>query len=60
MPGPWWREWCATESEPGRYEVKGSAFTSPLTRAAPPLANDANATMRDDDTGFRCVSTPAE
>jgi formylglycine-generating enzyme required for sulfatase activity len=53
-------EWCATESEPGRHELKGSAFTSPFTRAAPSLFNDANATMRDNDTGFRCVSPAPE
>ena len=29
-------EWCATESESGRHELKGSAFRSPFTRAAPP------------------------
>ncbi|MFF4038379.1 SUMF1/EgtB/PvdO family nonheme iron enzyme [Streptomyces sp. NPDC001816] len=28
-------EWCGTETEPGRHELKGSAFTSPFTRAAP-------------------------
>ncbi|GGZ82067.1 hypothetical protein GCM10010389_19980 [Streptomyces echinoruber] len=55
MCGNTW-EWCATESAPGRYELKGSAFTSPFTRAAPSLRNDANATMSDNDTGFRCVS----
>jgi formylglycine-generating enzyme required for sulfatase activity len=55
MCGNTW-EWCATESEPGRHELKGSAFTSPFTRAAPSLFNDANATMSDNDTGFRCVS----
>ncbi|MFF5020254.1 SUMF1/EgtB/PvdO family nonheme iron enzyme [Streptomyces sp. NPDC001165] len=49
-------EWCATETEPGRHELKGSAFTSPFTRAAPALINDANATMSDNDTGFRCIS----
>ncbi|TQL23564.1 formylglycine-generating enzyme required for sulfatase activity [Streptomyces sp. SLBN-134] len=59
MCGNTW-EWCATESEPGRHELKGSAFTSPFTRAAPSLTNDANDTMRDNDTGFRCVSTAAE
>lgn len=45
------------EVEPARYELKGSAFTSPFTRAAPALMNDANATMLDNDTGFRCVSS---
>lgn len=56
MYGNTW-EWCATESEPDRYELKGRAFTRPFTRAAPSLVNDANATMSDNDTGFRCVST---
>ncbi|MEU2426873.1 SUMF1/EgtB/PvdO family nonheme iron enzyme [Streptomyces sp. NPDC007851] len=45
------------EVEPARYELKGSAFTSPFTRAAPALMNDANATMLDNDTGFRCASS---
>ncbi|MGC8923535.1 SUMF1/EgtB/PvdO family nonheme iron enzyme [Streptomyces griseoaurantiacus] len=48
-------EWCADETQPGRHELKGSAFTSPFTRAAPSLVNDADATMFDNDTGFRCV-----
>lgn len=52
-------EWCSTETEPGRYELKGSAFTSPFTRAAPALFNDANAAMADNDTGFRCVAEKA-
>ncbi|MDA8369059.1 MAG: SUMF1/EgtB/PvdO family nonheme iron enzyme [Nocardiopsaceae bacterium] len=51
-------EWCATETEPGRHELKGSAFTSPFDRARPSAFNDASAKMRDDDTGFRCVSLP--
>lgn len=50
-------EWCRTETEPGRHELKGSAFTSSFTRAAPSAFNDADATMRDDDTGFRCVAS---
>ncbi|MEW2301948.1 SUMF1/EgtB/PvdO family nonheme iron enzyme [Streptomyces sp. NPDC006655] len=45
------------EVEPARYELKGSAFTSPFVRAAPALLNDASATMLDNDTGFRCVSS---
>ena len=52
-------EWCSTESEPGRRELKGSAFTSPFFRVTPSTFNDAPATMLDDDTGFRCV-VPAE
>ncbi|MGC5042467.1 formylglycine-generating enzyme family protein [Streptomyces albidoflavus] len=57
MCGNVW-EWCSTEEEPGngRYHLKGSAFTSPFERAAPSLQNAANATMKDNDTGFRCVA----
>ncbi|MEU5107384.1 SUMF1/EgtB/PvdO family nonheme iron enzyme [Streptomyces sp. NPDC021354] len=53
-------EWCSTEEEPGngRYELKGSAFTSPFDRAAPSLQNAAAAAMKDNDTGFRCISLP--
>lgn len=58
MCGNVW-EWCSTESEPGRYELKGSAFTSPFSRATPSTFNDASADMFDDDTGFRCA-TPYE
>jgi formylglycine-generating enzyme required for sulfatase activity len=49
-------EWCSTETETGRHELKGSAFTSPFDRAAPPTFNDASADMLDDDTGFRCAA----
>jgi formylglycine-generating enzyme required for sulfatase activity len=48
-------EWCATSSTKGRYELKGSAWTSPLFRGEPAAFNDANDFMQDDDTGFRCV-----
>ena len=48
-------EWCSTESFPERYELKGSAFTSPFARATPSAFNDASAEMSDDDTGFRSV-----
>ncbi|TQN32637.1 formylglycine-generating enzyme required for sulfatase activity [Haloactinospora alba] len=58
MCGNVW-EWCATESTPGRYELKGSAFTSPFFRVEPATFNDASSEMLDDDTGFRCV-TPVE
>jgi formylglycine-generating enzyme required for sulfatase activity len=58
MCGNAW-EWCSTESEPGRHELKGSAFTSPFFRCTPSAFNDASEFMLDDDTGFRCVS-PAE
>lgn len=49
-------EWCDTTSEPDRRELKGSAFTSSFSRAAPSFFNDANTDMRDDDTGFRCAT----
>lgn len=58
MCGNTW-EWCSTESEPGRRELKGSAFTSPFFRCTPSAFNDASEFMLDDDTSFRCV-TPAE
>lgn len=48
-------EWCTTEIETDRHELKGSAFTSPFDRATPSAFNDASAGMCDDDTGFRCV-----
>lgn len=48
-------EWCSTQTRPGRYELKGGAWTSPFNRATPSSLNDAAATMCDDDTGFRCV-----
>lgn len=56
MCGNTW-EWCATETETGRFELKGSAFTSPFFRCAPSSYNDADAQMYDDDTGFRCVAS---
>ncbi|MFJ6569809.1 formylglycine-generating enzyme family protein [Streptomyces sp. NPDC091292] len=57
MCGNVW-EWCSTEEAPGngRYELKGSAFTSPIERAAPSLRNAANSGMKDNDTGFRCIA----
>jgi formylglycine-generating enzyme required for sulfatase activity len=51
-------EGLPTPTTPGRYELRGSAFTSPLFRGVPAIPNDANDTMHDDDTGFRCVATP--
>jgi transcriptional regulator with XRE-family HTH domain len=48
-------EWCATETAPGRYALRGSAFTSPFSAAAAAATNDACVDMLDDDTGFRCV-----
>jgi formylglycine-generating enzyme required for sulfatase activity len=59
MVGNVW-EWLATSTTPGRYELRGSAFTSPLFRGVPAARNDANETMCDDDTGFRCVATYVE
>jgi formylglycine-generating enzyme required for sulfatase activity len=54
MCGNTW-EWCSTETDPDRFELKGSAWTSPLFRAIPSLFNDASADMSDDDTSFRCA-----
>jgi formylglycine-generating enzyme required for sulfatase activity len=51
-------EWTSTTTTRGRFELKGSAFTSPALRGRPSARNDANDFMRDDDTGFRCA-TPA-
>ena len=50
-------EWCQDETNDGRHELKGSAFTSPFMRCTPSNFNDAAPEMCDDDTGFRCVST---
>lgn len=58
MCGNVW-EWCSTETKPGRFELKGGAWTSPFNRVTPSLFNDADRTMCDDDTGFRCA-TPAD
>jgi formylglycine-generating enzyme required for sulfatase activity len=55
MCGNVW-EWCSTQSRPGRHELKGAAWTSPLSRATPSSFNDAAETMCDDDTGFRCAT----
>jgi formylglycine-generating enzyme required for sulfatase activity len=52
-------EWCSTETDPGRFVLKGSAFTSPFDMAAANATNDASADMQDDDTGFRCVAPVA-
>jgi len=57
MCGNTW-EWCSTETTPGRYELKGSAFTSPFHRATPATFNDASSQMLDDDTSFRCTAIP--
>jgi formylglycine-generating enzyme required for sulfatase activity len=57
MCGNTW-EWCSTESVPGRYELKGSTFTSPFLRCTPSTFNDASADMLD-DTSFRCVASVA-
>lgn len=48
-------EWTGTATKPGRYALKGGAWTSPFTRATPSSFNDAAESMCDDDTGFRCV-----
>lgn len=51
-------EWCSTAGTdgPDRYQLKGSAFSSPFERATPSRTNAADATMQDNDTGFRCVA----
>jgi hypothetical protein len=54
MVGNVW-ERCSTNTTRGRYELKGSAFTSPLFRGEPAAWNDANDFMQDDDAGFRCA-----
>lgn len=54
MCGNIW-EWCSTETRPGRHELKGGAWTSPLLRATPSSFNAAAASTYDDDTGFRCA-----
>ena len=56
MSGNVW-EWCSTQTDPGRFVLKGSAFTSPLSMASGAAMNDASEKMLDDDTGFRCVSS---
>jgi formylglycine-generating enzyme required for sulfatase activity len=48
-------EWCVNQTAPHRFQLKGSAFTSPFRRADPAAFNDASSGMHDDDTGFRCV-----
>lgn len=53
-------EWCATETVPGRFILKGSAFTSPFVMAEATAINDASVHMSDDDTGFRCVAAPQD
>jgi formylglycine-generating enzyme required for sulfatase activity len=55
MVGNVW-EWTSSGTTPGRYQLKGSAFTSPAMRGEPSAFNDANDFMQDDDTGFRCVA----
>jgi formylglycine-generating enzyme required for sulfatase activity len=52
-------EWCATETEPGRFVLKGSAFTSSIDRGSAAAMNDASVDMLDDDTGFR-TAVPAD
>nr|WP_239073867.1 SUMF1/EgtB/PvdO family nonheme iron enzyme [Streptomyces sp. SID10853] len=53
-------EWCSTPGTDGtnRFQLKGSAFSSPFQRAAPSMENAASVGMLDNDTGFRCVSPP--
>ncbi|QMU73934.1 formylglycine-generating enzyme family protein [Streptacidiphilus sp. P02-A3a] len=50
-------EWLSTPgSASGRYQLKGSAFTSPFYRCEPTSVNDASMDMSDEDTGFRCAT----
>ncbi|MFI9509070.1 SUMF1/EgtB/PvdO family nonheme iron enzyme [Nocardia sp. NPDC052566] len=56
MCGNVW-EWLDSQTTSNRYQLKGSAFTSPFNRAVPSEFNDAHCTMLDDDTGFRCITT---
>ncbi|RLV09996.1 DNA-binding protein [Streptomyces griseocarneus] len=49
-------EWCSTPARRGRFELKGSAFTSLFERSTPSSFNDASIEMEDEDTGFRCVA----
>ncbi|WP_210741965.1 SUMF1/EgtB/PvdO family nonheme iron enzyme [Nocardia veterana] len=53
-------EWLATASAPGRFELKGSSFSSLLEAARPAAFNDAHHLMCDDDTGFRCAALELE
>jgi len=55
MCGNTW-EWCATAGDGRRFELKGSAFTTSFHRCSPSSFNDAEETMKDDDTGFRCAA----
>lgn len=55
MVGNTW-EWTTTATTADRYELKGSAFTSPFERGEPAAFNDATHGMLDDDTGFRCTA----
>ncbi|MFD9614826.1 SUMF1/EgtB/PvdO family nonheme iron enzyme [Streptomyces sp. NPDC059083] len=59
MCGNVW-EWLLTTTSGNRFELKGSAFTSPFDRCAPAIFNDADRSMLDDDTGFRCVTGALE
>ncbi|MBF6072973.1 SUMF1/EgtB/PvdO family nonheme iron enzyme, partial [Nocardia farcinica] len=47
MVGNTW-EWTATETTPGRFLLKGIAYTSPFYRGEPAGFNDAANTMLDD------------
>lgn len=50
-------EWCSTEVAPGRFALKGGAFTTPLNRAEVSVHHHGPASMRDGDIGFRCAAT---
>jgi formylglycine-generating enzyme required for sulfatase activity len=49
-------EWTNSSTVPGRFQLKGAAFTTPALRGNPALPNVAADFMLDDDTGFRCVT----
>jgi formylglycine-generating enzyme required for sulfatase activity len=57
MVGNVW-EWCSTNTMSGRYELKGSAFNSPLFRGGPAAWSVANDFIQDDDTDLRCACSP--
>jgi formylglycine-generating enzyme required for sulfatase activity len=53
-------EWCATPAEAGRRMLKGGAYSTSLTRAAPWAFHDAAVEMYSPDMGFRCVAPSTE
>ncbi|HEX6871651.1 MAG TPA: SUMF1/EgtB/PvdO family nonheme iron enzyme, partial [Micromonosporaceae bacterium] len=53
-------EWCATVTAPGRRELKGGAYSTPLARATPSGFTDARFDASRRDVGFRCAVGVAE